>query len=305
MNKSFLQTIEWLKFQESMGHKTWRFDDGAFKANIIKIDIPFGKNYLYVPHGPELDFDSIKSGLENEVRKFTGQLKLLAKENKSMFVKVEPLADSIMEILFPHGFKISRKNIQPKKTVILDLDKSEEELLSDMHHKTRYNIKVAEKHNIILEPISDFEAFWSLLNKTANRQKFSTHPKKYYKKMLDFFNKDGDIKTQLFSAMFEGRPIAGALMLTYKDTAHYLHGGSDYDHRQLMAPYAMHWGLIQEMKRQGFRYYDFGGSEGDKWPSLTRFKLGFGGQVTEYPGSFDLPISKFWYFVYKVFQKIR
>jgi hypothetical protein len=62
VTKSFLQTNEWLDFQESIGHKVWRFDNGKIIANIIRHDLPFGKNYLYVPHGPEIDLDQITGG---------------------------------------------------------------------------------------------------------------------------------------------------------------------------------------------------------------------------------------------------
>ena len=39
-------------------------------------------------------------------------------------------------------------NIQPGKTLIINLTKSEEQLLSEMHPKTRYNIKLAQKHGV-------------------------------------------------------------------------------------------------------------------------------------------------------------
>ena len=86
--RSFLQTQGWLDFQKSIGRKTWRFDNGKIRANIIRHDIPFGKNYLYIPHGPEISLGEIQSGLKNEVDNFLKYLKDLGKENKSIFVKM-------------------------------------------------------------------------------------------------------------------------------------------------------------------------------------------------------------------------
>ena len=65
--KSFLQTEDWLKFQESVGHKTWRFDDGKIRTNIIKLGLPLGKSFLYLPHGPEIEFEHIRGGIKNEL----------------------------------------------------------------------------------------------------------------------------------------------------------------------------------------------------------------------------------------------
>lgn len=55
---SFLQTEDWLQFQKLVGRKVWRFDNGKIKANIIKHDLLLGKNYLYIPHGPEINFNA-------------------------------------------------------------------------------------------------------------------------------------------------------------------------------------------------------------------------------------------------------
>ncbi|MBI2674124.1 MAG: peptidoglycan bridge formation glycyltransferase FemA/FemB family protein, partial [Candidatus Yanofskybacteria bacterium] len=78
MNKSFLQTKEWLDFQESIGHKTWRFPstgsgqvDSGIRANIIQHKVAFGKNYLYIPHGPVVDFSNAQSAKPEAIEKFT------------------------------------------------------------------------------------------------------------------------------------------------------------------------------------------------------------------------------------------
>src|SRR3989338_3788189 len=119
--RSFLQTTEWLKFQEHVGHKVWRFDDGKIRANIIQHKISFGKNYLYIPHGPEIFFDNLTGGIKNEVDSFLKYLKDLARENKSMFVKFEPLTDIVTELIFRKGIRKSKKHIQPLKTVVISL----------------------------------------------------------------------------------------------------------------------------------------------------------------------------------------
>ncbi|OGN02391.1 MAG: hypothetical protein A2655_01515 [Candidatus Yanofskybacteria bacterium RIFCSPHIGHO2_01_FULL_43_42] len=299
--KSFLQTTEWLKFQEQVGHKTWRFDNGKIRANIIQHKIPFGKNYLYIPHGPEILFDKISGGLKNEIDNFLKYLKELAKENKSIFVKMEPLADVVTELVFRKGIKRSKKEIQPSRSVIINLSLSEGELLERMHHKTRYNIKVAERNKVKVEDSNNLDIFWKLLGHTTKRDRFFSHGKDYYQKLLAL--NGGEFKVDLVLAYYESKPVAGAIILCYGDTGYYLHGASDYNHHQLMAPYALHWENIKHLKREGFKYYDFWGIDAQKWPGVTRFKLGWGGDAREYPGSFDIPISKFWYFMYRIVRR--
>ena len=316
--KSLLQTKEWLDFQESIGHKTWQFNDGKIRANIIQHKVAFGKNYLYIPHGPEIFFDNVQGGLKNEIDNFLSYLKKLAKENKSIFVKFEPLTDVVTELVFRKGVKKSKKHIQPQKTVIINLSLSEEDLLSRMHHKTRYNIKVAERNQIKIENSNDLNAFWELLKKTSKRDRFYSHNKEYYKKLLALDS--GELKVNLVLAYYNDKPVAGAIILCYGDTAYYLHGASDYEARSLMAPYALHWeimkalkGLNSKFKIQNSKFYDLWGIDAQKWPGVTRFKLGWlgspkqgegGGRLVEYPGSFDIVISKFWYLVYNLARRI-
>ena len=70
----------------------------------------------------------------------------------------------------------------------------------------------------------------------------------------------------------------------------------------MMAPYYLHWELIKVAKKYGLNNYDFWGIDAKRDPGVTRFKLNWGGQTIEYPGSFDLPVSKFWYLVYKLLR---
>ena len=134
------------------------------------------------------------------------------------------------------------------------------------------------------------------MKKTAKRDKFNPHPTEYYKKLCSF----GGLTTKLYVAEHEDRPIAMALVLINGDTGYYLHGASDHDSRSLMAPNALHWHIIKQLKVEGLSKYDFWGISAKNWPGVTRFKLGWSGSSVEYPGSFDLSISRFWYLLYKI-----
>lgn len=289
-----------MEFQKSLGREVFEYEKGGISAKIIKHDLPLGKNYLYIPYGPDMDFNQMIGGFKNPVANFVGWLREEAKMRKSIFVKIEPMTDGVAQVLAEHKFKKSKKEVQPSKTVVIDLSKGEEELLAEMHHKTRYNIGVADRHGVVVGEHSDSDSFLGLLKKTTKRDKFNPHPADYYKKLFDC----RELQTKLYFANHNGKPVAAALVLVFGDTGYYLHGASDYEYRSLMAPYALHWHIIKQLKTEGLKQYDFWGIDARKWPGVTRFKLGWGGKTVEYPGSFNLPISKFWYMVYKITQKL-
>src|SRR5258706_8219137 len=173
-----------MQLQKETDHKVWRYEENGITANIIKMGLPLGKSFLYIPHGPELDLSAMQGGLKNSIQHFIGYLKELARSEKSIFIKIEPQTDAVAEITVPYGFKLSPRSVQPHKSVVLDLSQSEEELLGKFHQKTRYNIKVAQDHGITVKPIFDPNIFWKLLRKTTERNKFASHDEKYYETLL-------------------------------------------------------------------------------------------------------------------------
>ena len=301
MDRPFLQTPEWLEFQRYTGHKVWRLDDGFIKANIIRYDVRLGQNFLSIPYGPELNMDLAEDGIKNQVTDFIKTIAHIGQEEKSMFVKIEPMHDIATELLYRNGMKLRRSpvDLQPHATVVADLSQTEDELLDRLHHKHRYNINLAERKGVTIGTSGDIDTFWSLLQDTANRDGFRPHTRMYYHKLINFFaEKKGKIRTRLFFAYHGGDPIAATLMLEHEKTAYYLHGVSDRAHRALMAPHLLHWTLMKWYREAGFLWYDFWGIDSTKWPGVTRFKLGFGARHIEYPGAFDFVFKPVWRWLY-------
>lgn len=302
MKPSFLQTKSWQKFQESVDHPTWRLESPGIQATVIKHAVGWRKNYLYVPYGPTINVDKMR-GLRNEIDRFIETLMTLGREQKSMFITVEPSNDVVAELFHTSGIKLRKscKALQPSQSVVMDLTQSEGDLLSKMHHKTRYNINLGERKGMAVEEGDDISVFWRLMQKTAQHDKFSSHTKQYYQKLLEI---NGELEGKLFLAKFQQKPIAAVIVLIHGKEAYYLHGAMDRDYRNLMAPYFMHWQIMKYLKSRGCVAYDFWGIDAKKWPGVTRFKLGWGGKQIEYPGAFDLVLRPIWYDIYNIVRKI-
>ncbi len=282
---SFLQSQEWVGFQKSLGRKIWQVDG----ITIIKHNLPFRKSYLYAPRCGR---DFLSDSFLEKIRKFS-------KEEGAIFFRAEPQEEISKKALNKFSFKKGR-NIQPKKTLILDISQSEKDLLEQMHQKTRYNIRLAEKKGIKIKKGNkkNFEKFWRLLIDTAKKNKFSTHSKEYYEKILEIPG------TELFLAVYRDKIIAANIVLFHNKQVIYLHGASDYNYRKLMAPFLLQWHQILEAKKRGCLEYDFWGIDEKKWPGVTRFKKGFGGEELSYNGSYDLVFQPIWYEIYKIARRI-
>lgn len=314
---SLLQSFGWGDFQKELGRKSFRFVIkgkseilGCFQ--LIKFKLPLGKSYLYCPRGVVVGkIDKNIIGLIiDEVCKAS------EKEN-SIFFRMDPEWEDNRDnrkMLKESGFVKYKKEIQPKGTLVLNISKSEDDILSQMHQKARYNIRLAGRKGVSIKASDGtdryFEDFWRLMKKTTERDGFKSHPRGYYKKQLDFFGKKGIVK--LFSAEYEGKIIAAIIVSFYARNAVYLHGASDYEYRKIMAPHLLQWGAIKEAKKRGCLTYDFwgikieGNKDADDWAGITRFKKSFArkfGKEVNYIGAWDYPVSKMWYQLYKTFKK--
>jgi peptidoglycan pentaglycine glycine transferase (the first glycine) len=301
----YLQSWNWGELQASTGRKIFRLAVMSDKKNIlaagliIKHALPFRRSYLYLPRGPVLSDNSTK-----EVWQFLlSEIKKLAKAEKAIFVRLDPpLAEDALLV----GNDLHNVGqVQPKSTLILDLTLSEEKLLAQMKPKTRYNIKVAEKHGVKIKysrgENGAFEKFWQMMISTAERDRIKTHSENYYRQMLEVPG------FQLALAESAGQVLAGAILYDFGSWRIYLHGASDYEGREKMAPYALQWGMIKSAKSVGLKAYDFFGVDEAKWPGVSRFKIGFASQLplTVYVGAYDLVINKMFYLVYNLMRKFR
>ncbi len=301
-NGSFLQSYWWGEFQESLGRKTWQIDLGELKALIVKHNLPFKKNYFYCPKGPVIDESAIsKKALVNSFFKEVGQI---AKKEKSIFLKIEP-----EENLFKENKKLRlSKNIQPKKTIILDINRPINDIYGSFHKKTRYSIRIAQEKGVIVEKAAKDDRqstafFLKLLNQTAKRDNFSLYPGEYYEKMIEILG-ERDI-ARLYLAKANDKIVSASIIVFFGEVAAYLHSASDYNFRHLMAPHLLQWEVIKEAKELGFKYYDFWGIDEKKMPGVARFKKRFNGKEVKYPSAYDAVFQKGWYWLYNLAKKIQ
>ena len=309
-NAPLTQTWFYGEWQEMMGRKVRRFEVkkdseiiGFFQT--IKYPLLFGQNFLYIPHGPV-------ATLNNEfLQEFHRKSIEIGKEEKAVFVRFDPFPKTEKSLL-----KYFRKTpashcyssfFQPKFEWILNLEKSEEKILSEMHPKTRYNINLATKRGIKTEIINEtfsgyFNNFYKLLEETAKRDNFKLHPKIYYENIFGTLDSNNAF---LATAKYNSKVLAINLVLLFGGTAHFLFGGSSDEYKNLMFSYLVQWEAIKETRRKGCKIYNFGAISSEKLKGISRFKKGFGGKLLEYSDSYDIVIKPFWYFLYNLRKRFQ
>jgi len=289
--RSLWQHPIWDGFQKAIGRKTWVVETDSAMALVVQHKMSFGLNWLEVPRGPLFEND------EN-LKMILDKIEELGRNEKSVFIRMS----SYEELkITNYELRISKLDHHPETSLVIDLDQSEEEILAQMKPKGRYNIKVAEKHEVTVSPSTDVDTFYQLLSKTGGRDGFSLHPKSYYEKMMESL---GD-NAQLLLAKYQDKVIAGGIFVYLDEWGIYYYGASDYNYRNVMAPYLIQWEAIKEAKKRGCKHYDFLGispndAKNHPWAGVTGFKKKFGGRIKDYPKAQVMVLRPFWYFLYKI-----
>lgn len=285
----------------------------TFWANIIEHKLPIVGKYFYIPHWPEARILNFKFSILDEVVN-------LARKNNIGWIRIEP-SDSHALDLIRANWRITKAphNMQPREILVIDISKPEEQLLSEMKPKTRYNIRIAQKKKVEIiessgQQVNDYiDEFVRLVRITSARDKIVSHPAEHYRKMFEVLNSD---IISLYSAQYGGNIIAANIVIFFGDTAIYLHGASDNKYRNVMAPYLLQWQAILDAKKQGIKFYDFGGirmsdlgpvTSDKSWAGITRFKIGFSPKTEPviFPGSYDIVLNPARYNLYRIIQKIK
>jgi lipid II:glycine glycyltransferase (peptidoglycan interpeptide bridge formation enzyme) len=301
--RSLLQSNLWANFKKKYGWVVHEIEG----VKIFERRLPFHRSFFYIP-----ELTSSQHSLFG-IRELLKKIWPLAKKRKAIFVRIEPLEhDQKIKNHFKNiGLKRAFEELQPWHRQWINLKHAEEEILQKMKPKGRYNIRLASRKGVKVvksrDP-KDIEILYKLYQATAKREGFSPRTKEYF---VDLFHsllvKDHGL---LFIAYYEGGADAALLVTFYDKIASYLYGGSSRKHKNVMSPYLLHWEAIREAKKRGMHIYDMlaiapRDDPKHKHYGLRRFKQQFGGREVHLVGGWDKVYSKFWYFLFKMVEKIR
>lgn len=301
-----VQTWEWGDFQISQGHKIYRL--GLFDNN-DKLISAYSVSFHKIPK-TKFSIGTILRGPEVNDQMIQEITKISQQEN-AIFVKFEP--DVYKKILDKfNNLVVSPKVAFYPHTFIVDLSKSENELLENLHPKTRYNIKIANRYGVKIEEKTNdqgFEIYLKILFDTTKRQGFYLHSQQYHRDLWKLLKDAGMV--HIFLASYQKKVISAFMIFTLKDKIFYPYGASLDIHREVMAPTLLMWEVIKYGKSKNLKVFDMWGclgpnaKEEESGYGFHRFKQGYGGQLIEYVGTYDLIINPLLYKIYNIVDKYR
>lgn len=299
-NAHILQDEAWGELKSEFGWDVRRVVVGDVGAQILFKSLPMGYSVAYIPRGPvaPLGVDWRSDAWEE----FLAEVDATCHEQRVVFLKVEPdlwECDSVQGQFPPAGFQQSSHHIQPPRTILISLHEEEKEILGHMKSKTRYNTRLARRKEIVVRKSSNVEGFYEILASTANRAEFGIHNLDYYRRVFEAFAPHG--KCKLFTAEYQGLPLASVMVFARGERSWYFYGASSNEHRDRMPTYLVQWEAMRWAKEIGCLSYDLWGVPDEDFETLEdqfmerhdglwgvyRFKRGFGGNLKRAEGPWD------------------
>ncbi len=303
-----LQAYEWGEFRERTGVKVVRKGIMSNKnlEEVFTITIhPIPRTPFTIGYLPKGNLPS---------KNLIQALKEIGKDHNCIFIQLEPNVvkdEKALKHIVSLPLKPSHRPLFTKYTFMLDLQKSEEDLLALMHAKTRYNVRLAARKGVaVSETNSDraFKEYLALTNETTKRQKFYAHTPRYHTlqwETLPHKQKKNTLSSHLLTATFEKETLSAWILFVFHDTLYYPYGASSSKYKEKMASNLIMWEAIKFGKELGLKHFDMWGALGpepdasDPWYGFHRFKQNYGATLTEFVGSYDLVLNPI---LYKLYQ---
>lgn len=305
---NFLQSPDYGKMNEILGDKAVEEDFGGKGHALMIVRNAKRGRYLEIPCGPLLDYKDRKA-----VKMAFEKIAEIAKKEKCVFVRVRPQLVNTLEnlqLLANLGLKKSPMHLAAEHTVIIDLDKSEDELLADMRRQTRYEVRRAVKQGITVEKMQGeefFKEFHKVQAETAKRQGFVPPNLKTLMAEREAFGNNIAIYVAKTS---EGSPIAYGMIIKDGKEGDYYEAASTDLNRKMPGAYALLWQVMKDLKVEGYERFNLwgiapAGQPNHRYAGVTTFKTGFGGEVVEYVPAHDLVITKSKYLKNWIVETVR
>ena len=172
-----------------------------------------------------------------------------------------------------------------KYTYLLNLEQAEDEIWANFRENIRRQIRKAEK-SLKIERSEDAELIDRMLKSKFSEQTtaYPIQDAKVYQRIVDFLKKHNC--GELLVAKDDNDKVHACLLWIHDaNSAYYLIGGADQEHKNSGAMSLLMWNAIKDSKsvsleqEKKLKQFNF---EGSMIPAIEKYLRGFGGVLTPY-----------------------
>lgn len=310
---NFLQSWDFYEFHILRGKKVVRRlvmeDDKIIGAYAGVVETAKRGTYMAIAGGPIIDWKNKKL-----IKAIFDDIREEGKKHHCVFVRVRPqleLSDKSLALMREMGLKKAPMYLSVEYAGVLDLHKSEEEILAGASQGFRRKLRKAEKNDIKITADTtneSIDAFCKLEKKHAERQKYVAFSESFLKKQFEAFAKNNEVL--IYTAKKDGEILAQNFMIFYGPEASYHYGVSSELGTKYSAAPLLHMEAMREARKRGIIRYNLWGIVGleettHRFYGVSEFKRSFGCEELKYTPAHDLILNSVKYQVNKIVESTR
>lgn len=310
---NFLQSWDFYEFHKNRGKKIVRRiitdDEKIIGVYAGVVETAKRGTYLAIAGGPLIDWTNKKL-----VKAVFKDIKESGIKHNCDFIRVRPqlpLSEKSLNLMRELGLRKAPMYLSVEYAGVLDLEKSEAEILAGASQGFRRKLRKAEKFD--LEIIADdseksIEDFCELEKKHAERQKYIAFSDSFLTKQFEAFRDGGEVL--IYTAKKDGEILAQNFMIFYGPEASYHYGVSSNLGTKYSAAPLLHLKAMEEARKRGCIRYNLWGIVGTdekshRFYGVSEFKRSFGCEELKYTPAHDLVLKPSRYLITKIIETIR
>jgi lipid II:glycine glycyltransferase (peptidoglycan interpeptide bridge formation enzyme) len=300
----FFQSWTWGEMQRGLGGSPRRIavlDGDDIRCCALLLFFEGSRRFAVVPRGPVANPND-----ELAVTYLMAAAVETCEREGATLLRVEPQwtrDEALVQRFDEWGFRSVRQFIMPRRTLLIDLQPSTEDIWASFRSNTRNRVRLAEKLGVEIRVgnTGDLPAFATMFEQMTARHGLRQASVDQFRLAAEHFGADDVMR--LYMARGGGVDISGIIVFIWGRTATYLWGASSDDEaaRKFNPNQLLHWTAMQWARSRGCETYDmfgipdhdedvleaeYGKQTGGMW-NLYRFKRGFRGTVVRHLGTFD------------------
>ena len=311
---NFLQSWDFYEFYRSRGNAVVRRvavnDQGQIQAAYAGVvEAARRGRHLAIAGGPIVDeHDRELLQLLVDDMRAQGEVK------HCVFVRVRPQwerTEQSLQLMQKLGFKSAPMYLSVEFAGVLNLEKTEEEILTGMRQRLRRALRKAAKNDIEVETSrdpKDIHEFYQIQMQTAGRHGFVAFSEDFLTKQFAAFAPHNE--AVLYTAKYQGETLAQNFMIFYGNEASYHYGVSSELGTKLSGAPLLHLVAMRDARERGIKRYNFWGIVGEdetwhRFYGVSQFKRGFGVDELKYVPAHDLVLKPGKYAITKLIESVR
>jgi peptidoglycan pentaglycine glycine transferase (the first glycine) len=291
----FLQSYEWGDLSQELGEHIYRLgvlDDGRLIGTMLlivsSVSLPLPKlrpTWLYCVRGPVLE--RLDAAILARLLKYIDGI---AQREHAIVLRVEPniadddpALDIWLATYYKAGFQSNPNSVHGRRSWVLDIRPSKEQLFADFQPVWRQAIQTAERQGVTIYEAygeSDFNTYYALLLQAGEREGVFVHSREYHWHLWSIFAARNDATILL--AERAGRVVATKLLLRFGDWCWDMFTGYADEPWPQPLTYLLQYTALQWAQMREARFFDFSSIPDvlvpgeDRWDAYE-YKRGFGG----------------------------